>query len=121
MTTRAALTKLSPQERRIRIELLRLRAAYQRVEMQRTARHIGDELQPRAIAAEAREGLKSMGLGWVSHGLRTLRRFPVLLSLASTLLSGARRRRMLLRAALAGGLFLLGKHQLEKSRAVRLG
>lgn len=107
-------TTASGQDRRVRIELLRLRASYQRLELQRSACQLAGELQPQAIVAQVRDGLGAAGLGWLGSGVKTLRRFPLLLSLASTLLSGARRRRMLLKMALVGGLVWLGRHAAEK-------
>ncbi|TAN31086.1 MAG: hypothetical protein EPN31_00435 [Castellaniella sp.] len=114
MTDRAVSHVSSPQERRVRIELLRLRASYQRLELQRSACRLVAELQPRALAAQARDGLGALGLGWLGHSLEAVRRFPLLLSLASTLFSGTRRRPVLLKAALMGGLIWLGRHRSRK-------
>lgn len=99
----------------MRIELLRLRAGYQRLELQRSACRLAGELKPRALVAQVRDGLGSLGLGWLGHSLEALQRFPILLSLASTLLSGTRRRRVLLKAALIGGLIWLGRHRSSQS------
>jgi hypothetical protein len=111
MTDRVVSHVSSAPERRVRIELLRLRAGYQRLEFQRSACRVVAELQPRALAAQARDGLGALGLGWLGHGLEAVRRFPILLSLASALFSGTRRRRVLLKAALIGGLVWLGRHR----------
>lgn len=115
MTDRAVSYSSSPQERRVRIELLRLRAGYERLEFQRSACQLVHEVQPRALVARVGDGLGSLGLGWLGHSLKAMRRFPILLSLASTLFSGTRRRRVLLKAALIGGLIWLGRHRSDQS------
>lgn len=115
MTDRVVSRASSPQDRRVRIELLRLRADYQRLEFQRSACQLVREVQPRALVARVRDGLGSLGLGWLGHGLKTARRFPILLSLASTLFSGTHRRRVLLKAAVIGGLIWLGRHRSDPS------
>lgn len=115
MTDRAVSYASSPRDRRVRIELLRLRAGYQRLEFQRAACRLAGEFQPRALAAQVRDGLGAVGLGWLGHSLEAVRRFPVLLSLVSTLVSGRRRRQMLLKAALIGGLVWLGRRRSRPS------
>jgi hypothetical protein len=97
------------RDRRLRIELLRMRAGYERLRFTRSACAFTRNLRPGALLGQAHDHLGSLGLGWVARGLRLTRRFPVLLSLASALLSGSGRRRILLKTLLIGGLVWLGR------------
>ncbi len=102
--------RIATQDRRLRIELLRLQAAYERLELARDGAELAHELHPRMLAARARDGLTDLGAGWVARGFRFSQRFPRVLSLAGALLASAPRRHLLLKALFIGGLVWLGKH-----------
>ncbi len=97
--------------RRLRIELLRMRAGYERLAVRRGACRLAGELRPEALAAQARDRLGSIGLGWLGGGLQALRRYPVLLSLLTSVVSNRRRRGIALKTALIAGLVWLGKRR----------
>jgi len=88
----------------MRIELLRMRAGYERLETVRSACQLAHSLRPEALVVQARDRLSAQGLGWLADGLRLVRRHPLLLSLLSAAVTDARRRRMLLRASLGAWL-----------------
>jgi len=96
-------------DRRLRIELLRLQADYERLRFTHSACELARALRPEALAARAHDHLGALGLGWLGRGLSFARRFPVLLSLASAVLSAPGRRRIFLKSLLVGGLVWLGK------------
>lgn len=98
------------QDRRVRIELLRMRAGYERLQLRQETCVLTRALRPGALLTQARDHLEAAGLGWLGRGLRLSRRFPVLLSLASTVWSVGARRRVLLKAALVAGLIWLARH-----------
>ncbi len=77
-------------DRRARIELLRARAQYERLLLRRAACDALEGLRPGALASGASAGLRAVGMGWVAAGLRAARRYPLLLSLASSAVSGVR-------------------------------
>lgn len=78
-------------DRRARIEVLRTRARYERLMLRRAACEALDSLQPESLAAQASAGLRAAGMGWLGTAIRTMRRYPMMLSLASSALSGMRR------------------------------
>lgn len=94
------------QLREVRIELLRARAAIQRQALSNNVRSLGNDLTPSALL----KGLLPGSVGrkrpadWVGEGLGLLRRYPFILSTASALFSGARKRHRLVR--LGAGLLL---------------
>jgi len=94
------------QLRDVRIELLRARAAVERQALARGAHSLATELTPAALV----RGMLPRGLSgrrptdWLFQGARLLRRYPYLLSAASTVLSGVRKRHRLLR--IGAGLLL---------------
>lgn len=98
-------------DRRLRIELLRMRAGYERLAVRRGACRLAGELRPEALAAQARDRLGSIGLGWLGGGLQALRRYPVLLSLLTSVVTNRRRRGIALKTALIAGLVWLGKRR----------
>jgi len=98
-------------DRRLRIELLRMRAGYERMAVRRGACRLAGELRPESLVAQARDRLGSVGLGWLGGGLQALRRYPVLLSLLTSVVSNRRRRGIALKTALIAGLVWLGKRR----------
>lgn len=98
-------------DRRMRIELLRMRAGYERLAVRRSACQLAGELRPEALAAQARDRLGSFGLGWLGGGLQALRRYPVLLSLLTSVVSNRQRRGIALKTVLIAGLVWLGKRR----------
>lgn len=99
----------SRQDRRLRIELLRMRAGYERLALGQSACRLADSLRPRALATQAGDWLRDMGFGWLGAGLGSLRRYPLILSLLGSLVSNSRRRRIALKTALIAGLVWLGR------------
>ncbi|HUH39674.1 MAG TPA: hypothetical protein VL024_02275 [Castellaniella sp.] len=94
-------TQLSPQalaprrrqtaaDRRGRIEWLRARAHYERMLLRRTACEALQDISPGNLALGVSAGLRSVGIRWLSGVLHTARRYPILLSLASSAVSGLR-------------------------------
>ncbi len=100
---------VSTQDRRLRIELLRMRAGYERLALGQSACRLAGSLQPRMLVDQAGGWLRDMGFGWLSLGLGSLRRYPLILSLLGSLVSNPRRRRIALKTALIAGLVWLGK------------
>lgn len=92
--------------REVRIELLRARAAIERQTLGNSLRHLGQDLKPSALL----RGLLPASVSrkrptdWVFQGLGLMRRYPFIVSTASALLSGVRKRHRLLR--LGAGLLL---------------
>jgi hypothetical protein len=100
----------SAADRRLRIELLRMRAGYERLAVRRSACQLAGELRPESLVAQARDRLGSAGLGWLGGGIQILRRYPALLSLLTSVVSNRQRRGIALKTALIAGLVWLGKH-----------
>ncbi|HEX7386892.1 MAG TPA: hypothetical protein VF285_06400 [Castellaniella sp.] len=115
-STRAVPPRLS-RDRQLQIELLRMRAGYERLQFRQSACSLADALRPGAWVARARDHLESTGLGWLGLGLRASRRFPMLLSLASALWPGGGRRQVLLKCAFVVGLFWLVRHPAREDDA----
>ncbi|OWT61846.1 hypothetical protein [Candidimonas nitroreducens] len=89
----------------LRIEVLRARAALERQALRRSVAQAGTELRPAALLQAALPRLlPRSGRGWLADGLSLARRYPLLVSLASALLTGRRRGRTWLR--LGAGLLL---------------
>ncbi len=101
----------SAADRRLRIELLRMRAGYERMAVRRSACQLAGELRPETLVAQARDRLGSVGLGWLGGGIQILRRYPVLLSLLTSVVSNRQRRGIALKTALIAGLVWLGKRR----------
>lgn len=78
-------------ERQIRIELLCTRARLERMAVRRSACALLGAARPAALLSHAGDGLRASGLGWVTAGWRLVRRYPLIVSTASTLFSAARR------------------------------
>lgn len=97
------------QDRRLRIELLRMRASYERMAIGQSACRVADDLHPRALLAGLRDRWGAGRLSWLDTGARALRRYPVLFSLLSSVVFNPRRRRIALKIALISGLVWLGK------------
>lgn len=92
--------------REVKIELLRARAAIERQTLQNSLRHVGQDLQPGALLRSFLPASVSRKrpTDWLFQGLGLLRRYPFIVSTASALLSGVRKRNRLLR--LGAGLLL---------------
>ncbi|MDY0308871.1 MAG: hypothetical protein RBR29_03635 [Castellaniella sp.] len=101
----------SAADRRLRIELLRMRAGYERMAVRRSACQLVDELRPESLVAQVRDRLGSAGLGWLGSGIQILRRYPVLLSVLTSVVSNRQRRGMALKTALIAGLVWLGRRR----------
>lgn len=78
-------------ERQLQIELLHTRAEYERLAVRRNACAFVGAMRPEALISQAGEGLRTSGLSWLASGWHLVRRYPMILSAASTLLSGAKR------------------------------
>ncbi len=78
-------------DRRARIELLRARALVERMMLRRAACDALEGLRPESLASDASAGLRAAGMGWLTAAIRTVRRYPLVLSLASSAISGVRR------------------------------
>ena len=78
-------------DRRARIELLRARALVERMMLRRAACDALEGLRPESLASDASVGLRAAGMGWLTAAIRTVRRYPLVLSLASSAISGVRR------------------------------
>ena len=108
---------MSAKDRALKIELARVRAALERQSLVRSARDVGADLRPGALL---RGVLPSSGGGssvshWLAQAVSLTRRYPLLTSGVTALLSGRGKRRRLLR--IAGGLLLsLGMAKVTKSR-----
>lgn len=98
--------------REARIELLQARAAVERQTLNQGMRHLGQDIQPLALlrsflpASVARKRPSD----WLFQGLGLARRYPYLVSAASALFSGVRKRNRLLRV----GVGLLISWQLAR-------
>lgn len=99
--------RVTAADRRVRIELLRMRASYERLAVQRSACRLAGELQPESLMARVRDRLGAAGLGWLGGGLQTLRRYPMLLSVVASMVSTRRRRGLALKTALIASLVWL--------------
>lgn len=77
---------MSAQERAIRIELLRARAALERQALSQQIHALGGELSPGNLLRSVAPSGRSVG-GLLTSALTLTRRYPLLLSGASTLLS----------------------------------
>lgn len=97
------------KDRRLRIELLRLQADYERLALRQSACRAIGAVQPRALAAQAGEHLQASGLGWLGLGLKIVRRYPMIGSLLGASLGKSSRRGLVLKTALIAGLIWLGK------------
>lgn len=96
---------LSAKERAVKIELLRARSALERQSLVRGARNLGDALRPRSLLHSFFPRLSSRSpAGWVYQAFTLTRRYPLLASSVSTVLSGVGKRRRWWR--LAAGLLL---------------
>ncbi len=85
---------MSAKERAVRIELLRARAALERQSLVRGARGVGMALQPRSLLHSLFPRLASRSpAGWLYQAFALTRRYPLLASSVSTLLSGVGKRR----------------------------
>lgn len=83
------------RERAARIELLRARAAIERQSLAHGVQHLGDALTPGALISSVlprSAGRSSVGL--LMQAFSLTRRYPMVLSLASALLSAPVRRRL---------------------------
>lgn len=100
------------RQRDLQIEILRLRADYQRLAWKRSACQVVGNLQPAALIDQARDHFGSTGLGWMRTGLGLLRRYPMVLSLLGSVAGGTpSRRRLAFKAVLIAGLVWLGKRK----------
>ena len=82
-------TRNSARERAVRIELARARAALERQAIARDARELASSLRPSALAHSAFPRLSSRSPSqWLLDAVTLTRRYPLLASSASALLSG---------------------------------
>ncbi len=74
--------------RAVRIELLRARAALERQSLCQYSRALGQQLQPGNLLSSVTPEFSARGVGtWVQQAFRLSRRYPFLLSSASSVLS----------------------------------
>lgn len=92
--------------REVRIELLRSRAALERQSLGNSLRHLGQDLKPSALLRSLLPASMSRKrpTDWLFQGLGLMKRYPFIVSTASALLSGVRKRHRLLR--IGAGLLL---------------
>ncbi|MGB6009466.1 hypothetical protein [Castellaniella sp.] len=107
--TRSIQERSAFQDRRLRIELLRLQAGYQRLAVRQSACRLAGAVRPDVLAAQAGDHLRAAGLGWLGVGLRLLRRYPLMGSLLGSVLGTGSRRRVALKTALITGLVWLAR------------
>jgi len=85
---------LSPKERELQIEMVRARAAIERQSMARSVRELGSSLKPRAIVRGLFPKASSRSAtDWIFQAVTMTRRYPLLASSVSTLLSGVGKRK----------------------------
>jgi hypothetical protein len=114
--TRPVREPSTARDRRLRIELLRLQAGYQRLAVRQSACRLVGAMQPQALVAQVSDHLRAAGLGWLGVGLRVLRRYPLVGSLLGSVLGSGGRRRIALKTALIAGLVWLGRrHAADRS------
>ncbi|UHL62579.1 hypothetical protein LSG25_10765 [Paralcaligenes sp. KSB-10] len=97
-----ARAQRSQQE--LRIEMLRARAALERQALRRHAREVGESLKPASLLHGILPAVSNKSVNWLLQGLTLTRRYPLLLTGVSALLSGRRRGRNWLR--LGAGVLL---------------
>lgn len=88
-------------DRQMTLELLRLQAHYERLDLQQQLSGLTAQLSTDALARRARSGLEGAGLRWLGQGLGLVRRYPRLLSLLLTLVPPGRRSRSIAGLGLA--------------------
>ena len=90
------MSKLSPgRERAVRIELLRARAAIERQSMSQSLHRLSDSLTPRGlIESFFPRARRTSPSDLLMRAFSVSRRYPMILSLGSALLSTAARRRL---------------------------
>lgn len=98
-------------DRNLRIELLCVRASYERLELARSVDGLRRHLSPGALADSAKHSLRAQGLTWLAGMLGVARRAPWLSTLAVALLGTSRRRRIATKVALVAGLVWLGRQR----------
>lgn len=105
----------SANERSLRIELARARAALERQSLERGVRNLEESLKPATLLRGLLPKLVSQSgsLGWLGQGLLLTQRYPLLASGVSALISGLGRRHRWWR--LGAGL-LLGWQLAHSSR-----
>jgi len=100
--------QLSARERAVRIELLRARAAIERQSMAHSVQHLSNSLTPRGLLESIMPGFRRSVRGHSSPSSMLLqafsftRRYPMILSMGSALLSTAARRKLRWWKLLAG-------------------
>ena len=96
---------LTAKERALQIELVRARAALERQAVARSVRNMGEELTPGGLLRSVFPRAASRSAAdWVFQAIALTRRYPLLASSASALLSGVGKRRRWWR--LGAGLLL---------------
>lgn len=91
------MSRLPPnRDRALRIELLRARAVIERQSMIQNAQQLGESLTPRGLMESFLPGggKRSSPSDLLMKGYRLTRRYPMVLSLGSALLTATARRRM---------------------------
>ena len=89
------MTKKNPVvERALRIELVRARAALERQRLARSASNLAESLTPAALVKSIlpTSFSRNRPSDWLLQGVGIMRRYPLLASSASTLLSGVGKR-----------------------------
>ena len=85
---------LTGKERALQIELVRARAALERQAMSRGIRDLGDSLTPRSVMRSLFPRASSRSPSdWIFQAVSLTRRYPLLTSSVSALLSGVGKRR----------------------------
>lgn len=81
-------------DRELRLEILRARAALERQGLKQALCELGNDLSPSSLASSVipRFSARSV-LGWATQAVALTRRYPLITSAASTLLSGVGRGR----------------------------
>lgn len=115
--THPIVSSPSAAERKVRIEVLRLQAAYERLALQQGLVDVAQGLQPGALVSTARAHLSAGASSWLGTGLGLMRRYPVVLSLVTSALSSPARRRIALKSVFIAGLVWLGLRERSRSHA----
>jgi len=96
---------MTPQERTVKIELLRARAALERQSMLGSVRGLSQSLKPRSLVHSMFPRATSRSLSdWIYQAVTLTRRYPLLTSTVSAMLSSMGKKRRLWRVA--AGLLL---------------
>lgn len=89
------MSRSTMRDRALRIELLRARAAIERQNLSKGVQYLGDTLTPRGLLDSfLPRGARKSPSDFLLSAMSLTKRYPMVLSLGSTLLTAAARRRL---------------------------